>query len=308
MSAADRAKTAVRAVIAAPGIRHGLRWFIRQAAVPSRLRDLAHRKLAKRARFADGSWFDYTTETGARLRFLHHGTPNYLYWLDEYEPETTSLFRVLARSAEVVLDIGAADGIYSILAAAENPAARILAFEPGRDAATTCARNFELNEGITRRVELHQLALGSEDAEVILYVAGATGGTSSLNPEFRANRVEERVAVRRGDSALVGMGVARVDLIKIDTESTEPAVLGGLCETLDRDHPDVICEVLRGRTEVALHALLQPLGYSYFHVTARGLIPRTALAGDETYRAPNFLFTTRTARELEQLGVQILPA
>lgn len=286
------AKQMLRAALAAPGIRHGLRWFLHQPAVPARWRDLAHRKLAKRARFGDRT-FRYTTLAGQRLELLHGGTSSYLYWLGEYEPETTALFCALAARSTVVLDIGAADGLYAILAAAASPAARVLAFEPGAAAAEVCRRNFRLNLPLTRHVELFAMALGDADTEATLYVAGETGGTSSLNPEFRADRREQRVAVRTGDALLAELGVSRVDLIKLDTESTEPAVLRGLIAILRRDHPDVVCEVLYGRTERELADLLGPLGYRFFWVSGDGLVRRDAIAGDPTYRHPNYLFTTR---------------
>jgi FkbM family methyltransferase len=286
------AKNALRAAIAAPGIRHGLRWFLQQPAIPQGWRRLVHRKLAKRAQFGDRT-FRYTTPAGKQLELRYGGTASYLYWLGEYEPETTSVFCRLAARSQVVLDIGAADGLYAILAAAANPTARILAFEPGTQAAGVCGDNLALNRPLTRHVELHALALGAADAESTLYVAGETGGTSSLNPEFRADRREQRVVVRSGDSLLAELGIRRVDLIKLDTESTEPTVLRGLGETLRRDRPDVICEVLHGRSERELSELLAPLGYRFYWVSGRGLVRHAEVAGDPSYRHPNYLFSTR---------------
>ncbi len=251
-----------------------------------------HRKIAKRARFGDRT-FRYTTPEGRELQLAHGGTSNYLYWLDEYEPETTSLWCERAARARVILDIGAADGLYALLAAATNPDARILAFEPGDDAAAVCARNFKLNLPLTRNVELYGLALGTEDTEAVLFVAGETGGTSSLNPAFRTDRREQHVIVRSGDSLLAELGIVHVDLIKLDTESTEPEVLRGLLGTLRRDHPDVICEVLYGRTEQQLADILGPLGYSFYWIRGSGLERHERIAGDPTYRQPNYLFTTR---------------
>lgn len=299
------AKRAVRSLIAAPGIRQGLRWFINSSVVPSHLRDRAHRKLAKRALFGEGSVFDYRTDDGVALRFLHTGTANYLYWRNEYERETTSLFCTLARGARTVLDIGSADGLYAIFAAAVNPGARIIAFEPGEASARTLARNLELNAAVTANVQLHRLALGDRDEIAQLYVAGESGGTSSLNPEFRADRRAQTVRVRRGDSLLAELAIDCVDLMKIDTESTEPAVLGGFTLQLERSSPDIICEVLHGRTEPALERTLQVHRYRYFWVGPRGLERRTTIEGDPTYRSPNFLFTKRSDAELAGLGVRL---
>lgn len=295
----------VRSLLAAPGVRDGLRWFIRHPTIPQRWRDRAHRKLAKRARFTPGETFVYRSPEGVELRFLLQGTPSYLFWRDEYEPETTSLFRTLAARANVILDIGSADGVYAILAAAANPRARILAFEPGTAAADACSRNIALNELLTHNIELRRIALGDRDEDTLLYVAGESGGTSSLDPTFRGSHRREAVRVRRGDQVLADANIARIDLVKIDTEATEPAVLAGLRAAVERDSPDLVCEVLAGRTEPALEALLAPLGYRYYWVSERGLVRREHILGDDTYRHPNYLFTTRREDELRALGLQI---
>jgi FkbM family methyltransferase len=296
---------AVRSLLATPGVRDGLRWFIRHPAIPSCWRDNVHRKLAKRARFPYGDSFVHRAASGAELRFLLRGTPTYLFWRGEYEPETTSLFVSLAARARVILDIGTADGVYAILAAAANPDARILAFEPGDVAAETCARNIALNRPRTRNVELHRIALGDRDEDTLLYVAGESGGTSSLDPSFRRSHREQRVRVRRCDSLLSEVGVERVDLVKIDTEATEPAVLAGMRSTMERDKPDLVCEVLAGRTEQSLGAMLAPLGYRYYWVSQRGLVRRNEVVGDKTYRHPNYFFTVRAEAELRDLGAPI---
>lgn len=299
------AKNAARAALAAPGIRDGLRWFINSRSFEPELRKFVHRKLAKRARFKEGSVFRHVTHDGVALVFLHGGTSSYLYWLGEYEPETLSVFTTLARSARCVLDIGAADGLYSIFAAAANRAARVLAVEPGEGAARVCAKNLALNAQVTKSVTLHTIALGERDEETTLYVAGETGGTSSLNPEFRRLVREQRVRVRAGDSLLDELALARVDLMKIDTESTEPAVLRGLSRCLHDQHPDLICEVLHHRTERELESILKPLGYRFFWINGSGLSERTVVAGDATYRYPNYLFTRREPAELRALGLRL---
>jgi Methyltransferase FkbM domain len=53
------------------------------------------------------------------------------------------------------------------------------------------------------------------------------------------NAVTRRASIRE-------QGIAKVDLVKIDTETTEPAVIRGMARTLARDRPDVVCEVLAG--------------------------------------------------------------
>ena len=96
----------------------------------------------------------------------------------------------------------------------------------------------------------------------------------------------------RLDTVMHAHGGSRVDLVKLDTEGTEPAVLAGARELLARDEPFIVCEVLHGLTEAGLHAALEPLGYRWFAITAAGLVERPRIAGDPAYRERNWLFAT----------------
>ena len=81
--------------------------------------------------------------------------------------------------------------------------------------------------------------------------------------------------------------IPRVDLVKIDTASTEPDVLDGLRGTLGRDRPWIVCEVLKGRgAEERLGPVLGPLGYRSYRLTPDGPIPRTRIEGSAVAESP----------------------
>jgi hypothetical protein len=85
-------------------------------------------------------------------------------------------------------------------------------------------------------------------------------------------------------------GLGRIDLVKIDTESTEPQVLQGMAGRLGRDRPAIVCEVLRGRgSESALAEILGPLGYRYYLLTPDGPAEQARIAGHPQWL--NYLFT-----------------
>ena len=268
--------------------------------MPASWRDFLLVTFCKRVRFRDGETFDHDPGNRRPLRFLQHPSSTDLYWTGEYEPGSVELFSVLCRNARVVFDVGSYGGLYAVFAASANPDAAVFAFEPSPAALEICRRNLLLNAVLTQNVELMQLALDDHDGQASLYL---TGGTSSLNPAFRASAANVRVTVVRGDEIVRRRAIERLDLVKLDTESTEPAVLRGLSATLARDHPDVVCEVLRDRTETELETLLAPLGYTYYWITRDRLIRRSSIAGDPTYRFPNYLFTARSRDELAALGM-----
>ena len=79
------------------------------------------------------------------------------------------------------------------------------------------------------------------------------------------------VSVITVDSFVRENAIEGVDLVKIDTESTEPQVLLGMIETIRRDQPAIICEVLKGRaSEKLLAQILRPLGYRFYLLTPDG--------------------------------------
>jgi FkbM family methyltransferase len=216
---------------------------------------------------------------GRTLRLWSRGddwVSNQIFWRgwDGYEPETGPLFFHMAQRANVTLDIGAYVGFFSLLAAHANPRGQVYSFEPmpqifGRLKANV-ARNYLKN------VECFLSAVGAERGTADFYYSTDTllPTSSSLSQEFMQetpNLTHTSVPVATIDDFVRERGIARVDLIKIDTESTEPDVLRGMSKTLERDHPDMVCEVLHGRgTAEALEEILRPLGYRFYHLSAEG--------------------------------------
>ena len=94
--------------------------------------------------------------------------------------------------------------------------------------------------------------------------------------------------------------IDRIDLIKIDTESTEAQVLRGMAETIRRDHPTILCEVLPGcGSERPLEEVLASSGYRFYLLTSKGPIPREHIEGDRVW--PNHLFTTLDSEDVARL-------
>ena len=84
-----------------------------------------------------------------------------------------------------------------------------------------------------RNIDLHELALSDSDGDATLFI-GRKSGWHSLAEERKAGSLGEiEVATRRLDS-LVAAGVvpSRIDVVKIDVEGAEMAVLQGAEKTL----------------------------------------------------------------------------
>ncbi len=257
---------------------------------------------------------------GHRLHLWTNGEElitNLIFWRGwaSHEPDTMPLFYRLAERASVVFDLGANIGLYSLVAGHANPAARIFAFEPFPAA---CARLKELliRNGLSN-VECVQAAVGAEDGsgEFFYTTQLAIPDTSSLcvdnveltrtyASEFKGELRSLSVAIRSLDSFVEERRLPRVDVVKIDTEGTEPAVIRGMRQTLERDRPPLICEVLRGfNTHDELMSLVAPLGYRYYLLTDAGPEPRPRIEPQPNghWEWRNYLLTTLAPSDVARL-------
>jgi hypothetical protein len=67
----------------------------------------------------------------------------------------------------------------------------------------------------------------------------------------------------------------KIDLMKIDVEDFEADVLIGMQETIRRDHPFIVCEILprnREHKNERTREVIQSLGYTAYWITPAGLI------------------------------------
>ena len=247
-----------------------------------------------------------TLPDGRVLKLWSHGDehiPNLVYWRgwSGYEPETTPVFYRLAREARTVLDVGAYVGFHSVLAGLANPRGRVHGFEPLPAAFARLESNVALNR--LHNVQCESFAAADYEGRAELMTEPGLPTSSTLAPGFlppsdRRSAVE--VAVRPLDRYVQERGLAGIDLVKIDTETTEPAVVRGLSRTLERDRPDIVCEVLSGQgTGPALEAALRPLGYRFYLLTPAGPEPVPALSGHPRWL--NHLLTARPAEDLRRL-------
>jgi FkbM family methyltransferase len=220
---------------------------------------------------------------------------NQLFWrgFDTYEPESMPVFLQHAGGAPTIIDVGAHIGMYSLTAAKMNPDARVIAFEPMPDVHRRLVDNIELNS--LRNVTSVAAAVSDSEGTAVFYHARMEGlpSSSSLSREFMdyyEGIGTTSVRLVTLDAFCAEHDVRRVDLVKVDTESTEPAVLRGMQAVLERDRPTILCEVLPGYgVEPELEAVLRPLGYSFDLLTDQGPQPREQITGDDRWR--NYLFT-----------------
>ena len=221
--------------------------------------------------------------------------PNQVFWRgwDGYEPEMTPIFWRVATAARVTLDVGAHIGFYAILAAIANEHGSVFAFEPLPPVFERLQRNLALN-ALENVIALRKAAGAVDGWAPFFHVPGVIPCSSSLSESFMSSHPlldSIYVSVARLDTFAREHGVATVDLVKLDTETTEPDVLVGMGPLLGSSRPDIFCEVLQPAGADALTTILRPLGYSFYLLTDAGPQRRSQVTADQVWR--NHLFTTR---------------
>ncbi|GAB7017717.1 FkbM family methyltransferase [Halostagnicola bangensis] len=168
---------------------------------------------------------------------------------------------------DVIYDIGANVGTYSLALLAAEPNRHVVAFEPAPSAAEHLLSNAELN-GLEDRLEFSPVGLGEERGSETFYVSTYTelSGFDRESAERWEASVAEvlQVPVERLD-AMVEAGPAP-DVLKIDVEGTAPAVLKGGRSTLETQHPLVFLECheegLEGNAPAECREILADHGYT----------------------------------------------
>ncbi len=209
-----------------------------------------------------------------------------------YENGTPNFFVNRCRKAQIVLDIGANVGYYSILAALSNPDVEVIAFEPVPQLYASLVRNIELNQ-LASRIKPMNFAISNRCEEVSLFVPNnGVFCESSILPGFRPDSVQLRAEATTVDQFLEDRGLGSVDVIKIDVEGAEHLVFEGLWKTLEKMRPDIICEVLPGRFRGETEERLTSLGYRFAWICNGKLVPMQKIRPDTQYRNLNFYFST----------------
>lgn len=176
------------------------------------------------------------------------------------------------------LDIGLNVGPYALLGRAFSDR-EVIGFEPTPDLAEV-AENCGKSNGLDYTVE--RIALGDSNGTATLYLSDSTDSSNSLNASFRPNSFVLEVPLQTLDSYADEKELLP-GVLKVDTETTEPAVLRGSRDTVLRHRPWIFCEVLAGDVGAELMEVMADWGYRWYHLDGVGpLTARDVIEGNNT--------------------------
>ncbi len=227
-----------------------------------------------------------------------------LYYNKSYhEYKDLKLFLQMAKKANVIFDIGANTGVYSILSNKVNPESRIFSFEPYQVNVTRLEKNLSLND---TKAEVVQKALGNEPGTIQFAVPAndSIADTSSAEIEFSKSTYEGKIQWKTIqveqitlDAFIKEKNFDRVDLVKIDVEGYEEAVFKGGIDFFKRYKPVIQCEIfLNQRNKEFFETFLKENGYTAYLILNDGLLN----VGKEMLPNPgslNYLFSSNDLKK-----------
>lgn len=226
---------------------------------------------------------------------------------------TDRLVSVLAPQSEVIMDVGANTGLFSLFCFGYNNRAKIHAFEP----VTTIGDRFNLNRQLNDAdsITLHRIVLSdkSTDDKVLYVPYSDISYSSSILKEFHDEDSVKKLYVKSEtlDEFVKENNINRVDLVKIDVEWHEYEVLNGSLNVLNKYSPVLIIEVLFAEVEelknstlinklpkdhhVKISELLKNIGYNFYEIDYDGITRVDELKPGNHER--NYLFSKKRSVE-----------
>lgn len=161
-------------------------------------------------------------------------TGKWLYFYREYQPVEFELATRLLNPGDMVLDVGANVGIFSLLIAKEC-ASKIIAVEPLRKNIEILKRNIN-RLGFSEIISVQEYALGQEEKEIQV---SHNSDHSGINIEKSEGETKEIIKVKRLDDLWKNLKKPKFRIMKLDVEGFEMNVLKGAREMFETSPPEI---------------------------------------------------------------------
>jgi len=156
-----------------------------------------------------------------------------------WEPYETRLLCELLKPGQCFVDAGANIGYFTVVAAhLVGEAGQVFAFEPEPRNLSLLNKNLSAN-GFCSRVVAEQAGLAERDGQAVLHLHPANKGDHQLHPDDEQPREQISIPLRSGSDFLRSRGIDTIDMLKVDTQGAEFAVIRGLLAVLRRSGASV---------------------------------------------------------------------
>lgn len=197
-----------------------------------------------------------------------------IYCLGLYEAPLTRFFIRSLRPDSVILDVGAYIGQYTLLAAKYAPKGQVIAFEPHPESFARLTAHLARNN--LENVLALQKAVGQQAGYAPLHLS-----EQAFDSQIMSQQSNETIEVEMTtlDEITHGLELQNLDLVKIDVEGAEGAILRGAEQVLSRLRPLLIVEIDRSREKSwgdapeSVLGHLRQLGYTLYFLEGWDIKP-----------------------------------
>lgn len=171
-----------------------------------------------------------------------------IYWRGIHAFAEAAMVRQHLPEDGVFVDVGANQGELTLVAARRARRGRVIAFEPVPRWYERLAANVALNA--FPHVTLVRMGVSDHAGEAAMYASDGAAAHASFNEglsSFERRTPDDRLVgtfpVTTLDAWAEGEGLTRLDLVKVDVEGAERAVLEGARALIERFRPTIVMEV-----------------------------------------------------------------
>src|SRR6185437_1322157 len=129
-----------------------------------------------------------------------------------------------------IVDIGANIGAASVYFASNFPQARIFSFEPAPQTYQLLSRNL----ATFKNIRTFDFGLFDRDCQLPLFLSRVDSVTNSVGASFLNTNKSVMIRLRSAADVLREHDVNKIDILKVDTEGCEVAILRSLTHLLGR--------------------------------------------------------------------------
>ena len=166
-----------------------------------------------------------------------------IYFVDEYEKAEFKTLKNLLNKGDVLVDIGANIGLYTLCASKlVGDDGHVICFEPFSTNFSALKTNLSINENSNIIVE--KVAVGDSNSVIDLFYDDKEMNLGMVSSQLSEYSQTEKVTCVSLDSYLQNNPYKKVDFVKIDIEGNEYAALLGMKNILEKFHPILLVEIL----------------------------------------------------------------
>lgn len=169
-----------------------------------------------------------------------------------WEPLSLNIWSKIVKKKNIIFDIGANTGIYSLVSCAFNSKSKTYAFEPNNNFTKAIYKSKIKNQF---NIEIENVALSNKE-----------GFVNFDGYQIKKNKKLNKIKTIRLDNFIKYHKIKSIDLMKIDVELHEPEVIEGMGVYLKKFKPDILIEVLNNNIAFKLNKLFKNLNYYYVSI------------------------------------------